>query len=167
MLNLGFVQMTLPAKWTARYDSNSSQISLHYIDGLAHALLTLYSAGTENFEVNFEEFYEELANYYRRNGLYFDDLSEEFDSEMLVELRTPICGSSLQHIFVRLTHNVIVRMNLREYRPETEEAARIMMSSLQPGEVMNTTPAFKPLEIQIENLDWDRAGQIAVYNGVD
>lgn len=159
--------MTLLPLWTARYDSHSSQISLHYMDGLAHALLTLYSAGMENFEVNFEEFYEELTNYYRLNGLYFDDLSEEFETEMLVEMPLPNRGSSLQHTFLSLTHNVIVQMNLREYRPEDEEAARIMMSTLQRGEVTNTTPPLKPLEIHIENLDWDQVGQIAIYHGGD
>lgn len=157
--------MTLPPLWTARFDSQTSQTSLHYIGGLANASLTLYSAGTENFEVNYEGFYQELADYYRLKGLYFDDLSEEFDSEMLVELPTPNRSSFLQHTFLSLAHDVIVRINLRDYRPEDEEAARFLMSTIQRGEVMNTAPPFTPLDIQIENLDWDQTGRIAVSNG--
>lgn len=165
MLNLGFVQMRLPPLWAARFDPQSSQTSLHFLDGLARASLNFYSAGTESFEGNFEKFFEELSNSYRLNGLHFDDLSEEFNSELLVELPSPDRSPFFQHTFLRLVHDIIVRMDLLDYRPEDEEAARDMMSTLQRGEEINTAPLFKPLEILIENQDWDQTGDIAVYNG--
>lgn len=167
MLDFGYIRVELPSSWMVRVDIEDLAISMYSLQGSASASLEMYSANTENPESLMDQILSQMILRHRQLGLHVDDLSEDLDYEFLSEIPTSNSNTLIQHTFLRLCEDVIVRLVLRNHGLDEEETMRLMLKTLHRGGFKNSLGELVRMHPPVEYLEWDKLTGVVTSTGVD
>lgn len=148
----------------AEFDAGNALRVQMIKDGVS-AEIALISAGLENTESVLDELYERIFRQAEATGDHVDDLAEDFDYEIAILPSAASAEIFARHMFFRLTGNVICIVSLDNPLEAHEDQVRELLSDIQVSNKLNETPALARLALEIDLLEWDRAGQIWLMNG--
>ncbi len=165
LVDLGYVRFQLNDGWIARSRLDIDVAKVGLVRGNAICELTFLSSGSIHREKNLEILYQRVSREAQSRGHHFDDLSEEFNYELISEFESQ--GEyQFQHVFVRLYGDVLVLATMTGYEPRDENEVRHMLETMESGTERVSTEAFSLLPALSAKYDWNRVGDFVFFNGL-
>jgi len=166
VLDLGYLKVKLAPGWIARAELSDTNMDILLVREQAQARITLYYAGLSDSFNALQRLYKNMELHFRSRGLHFDDLSEDFENEMITEIESKPDNLAIQHLYFRLVEDLIVVISLDNFAFNDEDTVRAMLNTFKRTEMPAKGQELELLAFPANVDAWDRIGNIATSHGV-